>query len=41
MTMQVIAQLLMILGAGVAGYCIRAIHRPYQKRDKKGRFIKK
>ena len=29
-----------VLGAGVAGYCIRAIQHPAQKRDKTGRFTK-
>jgi len=41
MVSEIILQLIMMVGAGVAGYCIRAIHRPYQKRDKKGRFLKR
>lgn len=41
MTSQILSGLMMILGGGVAGYCIRALHRPYQKRDKRGRFLKR
>ncbi len=36
----VILQALMILGAGLAGYGIRALQHPLPKRDKHGRFSK-
>lgn len=35
-----ILQILMILGAGMAGYGIRALRHPIPKRGKNGRFIK-
>lgn len=36
----VILQVLMIAGAGLAGYGIRALRHPLPKRDKRGRFSK-
>lgn len=36
----VILQIIMIVGAGIAGYGIRALQHPVQKRGKNGRFIK-
>lgn len=36
----IIIQLIMIVGAGTAGYGIRALQHPIQKRDKNGRFKK-
>lgn len=40
MITEIVLQLVMIVGAGIAGYCIRAIQHPVQKRDKAGRFKK-
>lgn len=37
----VILQLIMIAGAGVAGYGIRALQHPAPKRGKNGRFTKR
>lgn len=37
----VVIALVMIAGAGIAGYGIRAIQHPAQKRGKNGRFTKK
>lgn len=37
----IILQAIMILGAGIAGYSIRALQKPVQKRDRNGRFMKK
>jgi hypothetical protein len=37
----VILHIVMIASAGAAGYGIRAIRHPIQKRDKRGRFIKR
>lgn len=37
----IILIIIMILGSGVGGYAIRALQYPVQKRDRKGRFIKK
>lgn len=36
----VILQVIMIAGAGLAGYGIRALQHPVQKRGKNGRFTK-
>ena len=36
-----IIQVIMICLAGIAGYSIRAIHKPQPKRSSNGRFIKK
>lgn len=38
---EIILQIIMMLGAGVAGYGIRALQKPEQPRDRKGRFTKK
>lgn len=39
---EIILQIIMMLGAGVAGYSICAIQKPEQPRDPKtGRYIKK
>ena len=37
---EIILQIIMIVGAGIAGYGIRALQKPEQPRDRKGRFIK-
>lgn len=37
----IILQVFMVIGAGVAGYGIRALQHPVQQRGKNGRFIKK
>lgn len=37
---EIITQIVMILGAGLAGYGIRALQHPLPKRDKRGRFSK-
>ena len=37
----IILQAIMILGAGIAGYGICELRNPKQKRDRKGRFIKR
>lgn len=37
----IILQIIMMLGAGIAGYSIRALQKPDQKRDRNGRFTKK
>lgn len=37
---EIITQIVMILGAGLAGYGIRALRHPLPKRDKRGRFSK-
>jgi len=37
----IILQIIMMLGAGIAGYCIRALQKPDQKRDRNGRFAKR
>ena len=37
----IILQIIMMLGAGIAGYGIRALQKPDQKRDRNGRFIKR
>ena len=41
----IILQAIMILGAGIVGYSIRAlqkpIQKPIQKRDRNGRFAKR
>ncbi len=39
--LDIILQIIMMLGAGVAGYGIRAIQKPDQPRDRNGRFIKR
>lgn len=38
---EIILQLVMIAGAGIAGYGIRALQHPVQKRAPNGRFTKK
>ena len=37
----IVLQIVMLGLAGVAGYSIRAIHKPIPKRGKNGRFTKK
>lgn len=37
---EVILQIIMMGGSFIAGYCVRALTHPEQKRDKKGRFTK-
>lgn len=37
----IILQIGMMLGAGFAGYSLRALQKPDQKRDRNGRFAKK
>ena len=37
---EIVLIVIMALSAGGVGYCTRAIHRPVQKRDKNGRYIK-
>jgi len=37
---EIILQIIMMGGAFTAGYFVRALTHPEQKRDKKGRFIK-
>jgi len=36
----IILQIIMVGGAGIAGYGIRALQHPVQKRGKNGRFTK-
>jgi|GEM_PF-3022936 len=38
---EIILQIIMIVGAGIAGYCIRALQKPEQPRDRNGRFVKR
>ena len=37
----IILQIIMMLGAGIAGYSIRVLQKPDQKRDRNGRFTKR
>lgn len=37
----IIVHIIMIVGAFTAGYGVRALQKPEQKRDRKGRFIKR
>jgi len=37
----IILQIIMMVGSGLAGYCIRALQKPEPKRDQKGRFVKR
>ena len=37
---EIITQIVMIFGAGLAGYGLRALQHPLPKRDKNGRFVK-
>lgn len=37
----IVLQIVMISAAGIAGYGIRAMQHPPQKRDRKGRFTKR
>jgi hypothetical protein len=39
--MELVLQIIMIGGAGIVGYGIRAIKHPVQKRGPNGRFMKK
>lgn len=38
--LDVILQVIMVVGAGIAGYGIRALQYPAPKRGKDGRFVK-
>lgn len=37
----IILQIIMMLGAGIAGYGICQLRNPKKKRDRNGRFIKR
>lgn len=37
---EIILQVFMLIGAGIAGYGVRALQHPVQKRAKNGRFTK-
>lgn len=38
---EIILQIIMIVGAGIAGYSIRELQKPEQPRDRNGRFVKR
>lgn len=38
---EIILQIIMMVGAGIAGYSIRALQKPEQPRDRNGRFVKR